>query len=233
MINFQEFYKTLFNLIYPRYCNFCENKILDGDIYFCNSCYHTLDYLDITNEQKLKRGLRSENFYSLFYFDFDSISQKIIHLIKYGKKPNLGIKMGKEFGAKLSAHNITADFIIPLPLHISRERERGYNQAEVIAKGLSQILNIPIRTNIIKRIKYTKSQTKLSKEQREKNVRNAFVITECNLTGKEIFILDDVITSGATINVCIDLLEKRGAKKITALSLALVRDIHDMSALDI
>jgi predicted amidophosphoribosyltransferase len=101
MINFQEFYKTLFNLIFPCYCNFCENKILDGDIYFCNNCYSTLQYLDITNEQKQKCDLRAENVYSYFYFDPNSISQKIIHLIKYKKKPNLGIKMGKEFGAKL------------------------------------------------------------------------------------------------------------------------------------
>jgi ComF family protein len=115
---------------------------------------------------------------------------------------------------------------------VSRQRERGYNQAEVIAKGVSQILNIPLRTDIIKRNKYTKSQTKSSKEQREKNVRDAFVITECDLKGKEIFILDDVITSGATIDACIELLEKKGAKKITALSLALVRDTYNIFTID-
>jgi ComF family protein len=230
MINLTELYQTFFNLIYPCYCNFCKNKILDGDIYFCNNCYATIEYLDIT--KKLKRDLRCEDFYSLFHFDPNSVSQTIIHLIKYGNKPALGVKMGKELGEKLRHHKITADFIIPLPLHVSRQRERGYNQAEVITKGLSQILNIPIRTDIIKRDKYTESQTKLSKEKREKNVRDAFVITECDLTGKEIFILDDVITSGATINACIELLEKRGAKKITALSLALVRNIYNISTLD-
>ena len=230
MINFTALYQTFFNLIYPCHCNFCKNKILDSDIYFCNDCYNTLEYLDIT--KKHKRDLRCENLYSYFYFDSDSVSQKIIHLIKYENKPNLGVKMGKEFGAKLKVHNIAADFIIPLPLHTSRKRERGYNQAEVIAKGLSQILNIPVRTDIIKRNKYTESQTKLNKTEREENVRDAFLIAECDLTEKEIFILDDVITSGATMNACIELLEKRGAKKITALSLALVRDIHDMSAID-
>jgi ComF family protein len=229
MINFKELGKTFLNLIYPCYCNFCERKILDGDIYFCNECYSSLHYLEITKKQKL--DLQCDNSCSLFIFYPDSVSQKIIHLIKYEGKQNLGVKMGREFGTKLNAHNITADFIIPLPLHITRKRERGYNQAEVIAKGISQVLKIPLRTDIIKRYKYTQSQTKLNREERQANVRGAFLVKESDLTGKEIFILDDVITSGATMNECAKLLKERGAKNVTALSLALVHNTQDISAI--
>lgn len=223
MNKIKEFAATFLNLIYPSHCNFCKNKILDGDIYFCNECYKKLEYIEITDNQK--HDLKCENLYSFFYFDHGSVSQKIIHLIKYEDKPNLGVKMGKEFGVKLSAHNITADFIIPLPLHKSRHRDRGYNQSEVIAKGISQILNIPVRCDIIKRNKYTQTQTKLGRKERKVNVQGAFILKHIDLTGKEIFLLDDVITSGATMNECIKLLEAQGAKKIIPLSLALVRDI--------
>jgi len=226
MINPKELGKTFLNLIYPCYCNFCEKKILDGDIYFCNECYNSVHYLDLTKGQR--SDLQSNNTYSFFLFEASSVSQKIIHLIKYHEKQNLGVKMGREFGIKLKAHNITADLIIPIPLHIKRKRERGYNQSEVIAKGISQALKIPMMINIIKRKKHTKSQTKLNKEEREANVQGAFLIKDSDIEDKRIFMFDDVITSGATMNECVKLLKEQGAKEVIALSLALVGNIHDI-----
>jgi ComF family protein len=150
-------------------------------------------------------------------------------MIKYENKKNLGVKMGIILGKRLIEKNVGADLIIPVPLHLSRKRERGYNQSEVIASGVSKELKIPVELGILKRKKFTRSQTKLNREERLLNVSEAFNINHnVDLSGKTVFILDDVITTGATISGCAELIKNNNAKKVIALSLAYVGENHDI-----
>ncbi len=234
MFQVREILKPLLDLVYPRICNECNQKISEDDNYFCVSCYSKLKYLSIADDRENIR--RKSNFhnsidevYSLFYFEPHTVSQKIIHMIKYEGMKNLGIQMGKALGEKLTQAGVKADKIIPVPLHISRKRERGFNQSEVIASGVSQIIGAPMVSGILKRARSTKSQTRLNREERLLNVHDAFELKiKPDLAGKSIIILDDVITSGATLLSCARLLKKLNAEKVIALSLAYVDDIHDI-----
>jgi ComF family protein len=231
MVYFKEILNTFLDIVYPRFCYMCDEKISDNDRYFCCSCYAQLKHYNTgqsKNAVKIYKNIIDESF-SLFYFEPNTVSQKIIHMIKYDGMRNLGIQMGRRLGKMLFEEGISADLIIPVPLHLSRKRERGYNQAEVIAEGLSGELKIPVERKIIKRSKFTKSQTKLNREERLLNVGEAFQIDKnTDLSGKSVFVLDDVITTGATIASCARLIKNNKAKKVIALSLAYVDENHEI-----
>ena len=232
------FLKNIFNsfidIIFPRYCFNCENLILNEDNYFCSDCYRKLSYFDYSINHKEYNAEEKycnevDNLYSLFYFEPNSISQNIIHLIKYQNKQKLGLYMGRKLGETLLEHGIKADMIIPIPLHKSRKRERGYNQSEIISLGVAEVLKIPTLTKILTRERNTISQTKLNRAERKQNVSGAFRISnDIDLNNKTIFILDDVITSGATISECSNLLKSKFNIKVISLSLAYVKDKHDI-----
>lgn len=234
MSGVREIFNTFLDLVYPRICYMCGEKISDSDKYFCPECYnllknfeHGANIMNTGGKQSFQQII--DDIDSLFHFEPETISQKIIHLIKYEGMKNLGFLMGKRLGKKLKRDNVSADLIIPVPLHLSKKRERGYNQSEAIAGGVASELEIPIETKIIKRNRFTKSQTKLNREERIANVKEAFGINNyCDLTGKTVFILDDVITSGATVAGCAGPVKSMNAAKVIALSLAYVDDNHDI-----
>lgn len=234
MFFFKNIFNTFLDIILPRYCFNCENLILSEDNYFCSDCYSKLTFFDYGinhKEFKAEEKYCSEidNFYSLFYFEPESISQKIIHMIKYENKQKLGLFMGEKLGEALLKHDIKADMIIPIPLHKSRKKERGYNQSEIISLGVASVLKIPVITKMLIREKNTISQTKLNRVERKQNVSGAFKITrDLDINNKTIFVLDDVITSGATISECSKLLKSKFNIKIISLSLAYVKDKHDI-----
>ena len=231
MVPLKEILNSFLDIIYPRFCYMCDEKIPDSDKYFCPSCYSNLKFFNTIHGSKVNKVFSNciDESFSFFYFEPQAISQKIIHMIKYEGMKNLGVQMGKKLGKVLEEQNISADLIIPVPLHFSRKRERGYNQAEAIASGVSEVLKIPLEQKLIRRKKFTKSQTKLNREERILNVGEAFQInSNIDLSGKSVFILDDVITTGATIGGCAKLLKNNNAKKVTALSLAYVDENHDI-----
>lgn len=163
----------------------------------------------------------------MYYFEKDKTVHKIIHSIKYKKRFQTGIYFGKKFGCihfdSLTAEKI--DYIIPVPLHPLKKAERGYNQSEYISKGISKSSGIKLNCNIVKRIRYTRSQTMLTIEERKKNMKGAFEVkTKMKkiIDGKNILLFDDVITTGATIAECAKELKNAGANKVVAASLSLV-----------
>jgi len=195
----------------------------------CDKCISKLIFAppDLINHE-FDRKFKSENiikeFLSLYIFKPDSEIQNIIHSFKYNKQYQIGIVLGEQISEHLH-HQINkwnADFIIPIPLHRLRKAERGFNQSEKIAISIKHSLNISVYTDIIRRCRFTKTQTKLTLEERKENMSDAFTLRKHNLIkNKNIILLDDIITTGATITECGKLLKGNGANNIYALSVAI------------
>ncbi len=186
-----------------------------------------LDFTPITHNLKgLFYGkLNIEFACSLFYFKKNTIAQKIIHALKYQSNKKIGVEFGKLLGEKIKEQNCIGDidYIIPIPIHHKRKYNRGYNQSEYIAKGISEIINKKISLTFLIKKKNRKSQTKNSAEKRWINTKNTFhVIKKKEI--KHVLIVDDVITTGATIEDAVNTIMEGFPKiKISIVSLAVTK----------
>jgi ComF family protein len=163
---------------------------------------------------------------SCFIFEKDGPFQHIAHALKYKEYKSIGLDLGMRIGEILKELDLEVDLLIPIPLHHIKYRERGYNQSEFIAHGISSVIDKPIISKAVRRIRYTQSQTKLSIEERHKNMERAFELIphSCNiLSGKRCLLVDDVITTGATTNSCAQVILSAGVTKIIAASAALAQ----------
>jgi len=150
------------------------------------------------------------------YFQKGNRVQNLMHQLKYNKKPEVGIRLGELYAWQLirSKGWKNADLIIPIPLHQERLKKRGYNQSEEISKGLASVLKLPLSTQHLVRTENTESQTKKSRFARYENLKDAFIIKNpSELIQKHIILVDDVMTTGATMEACsIELLKIEGLK---------------------
>jgi len=224
-------FESIIDFIYPKKSVLTDNKILeDSDNKYWNiNDIALLEKSTDEQNEKIKNRLNCDYFYSSLTFDKENYTQKLIHTIKYSGFKNLGAECGKLFGNEvltfIKQNNISIDYIVPVPLHPVKERERGFNQSSYIAKEISNVCSIPVNNKIIYRIKNTKSQTKLSNAARKQNVKNAFKINDSFLSliaNNNILLLDDVVTTGSTINEICDLLIKNKVNKIFVYTLSSV-----------
>ncbi|MEN8122897.1 MAG: ComF family protein [Bacteroidota bacterium] len=224
-------FSDFFNLFFPRKCNHCGNNLDKTEKEVCKRClfeipktkFHT-DPDNPVNKTFWGR-VNVEFATSGYYFTKKSILQNLLHHIKYHNKKELAFELGKYLGTELSSvENFNeCDMIIPVPLHPVKKKKRGYNQSEWIANGLSEKLAIPVNNNILIRHINSKSQTKKNREERWENVRSAFSIkTPENNQPKHVLLVDDVITTGATIEACASLLIEYLNVKVSIASLAYV-----------
>ncbi|MBC7124867.1 MAG: ComF family protein [Bacteroidales bacterium] len=142
---------------------------------------------------------------SFFYFRKGSRYRKLLHMLKYQGREDIGVFLGRQFGLELKSSELYKPItsIIPVPLHPKRFKERGYNQAEAIARGLSEAMDVPVVTDVLLRNIYTQTQTKKTRMERMQNIAGAFTI--CNpekIEGGHVLLVDDVITTGATLETC-------------------------------
>ena len=220
-------------LIFPRLCLACEKPLPHGEPYICLDCQLNLPQTDFHEH---KDNLFTEKFLgrvpveagaALFYFTKKSKTQHLIHHIKYGDKREVGTALGRFLGKKLaqSPHFQELDFIVPVPLHEKKKILRGYNQAEVFADGLSEVLNIRVETQVLVKIKKTDSQTRKTRLERLKNTEDVFHVSNPSLfEGKSILIVDDVLTSGATLEACaVAVLEEVKNVKISFATIAFAK----------
>ena len=221
--------KTLFDFLLPRFCCACHIKLtLDQDT-ICDNCFSkiqksTTARLQHEFERKFENKKIITDFYSPFIFEKDKELQHAIHSLKYEKKFRVGIFLGTVLASQIRKEkpNWQFDLIIPIPLHRLKKAERGYNQSYYIAKGVGKTFNIKSSDRIVKRVKYTESQTKMNLNEREENISGAFKVRKKNIVAdKNILLLDDVITTGATISECGKILLEAGANKIYAASIAI------------
>jgi ComF family protein len=220
--------RGLVDFVYPPVCFLCDGRIA-GSVPLCRSC---LKILHSTMEVKLQSGnLRDFTLLSdelhfngvVTGWHFTPELEALIHLVKYQGMKRLGRLLGKMAGrAFLPAPGPGGEGImVPVPLHRVRLRERGYNQSEWIARGMSEDMGFPVSLSILSRKKQTLTQTKLSAPEREKNVRDAFTVKDPDaVKDKTVFLVDDVITTGATLNACALCLKEAGAASVYGLALA-------------
>jgi len=223
------FIKGFFDFFIPRICPSCKSQLYLTEEVICRQCLLRLNRVSeemILNEfyNKFNQNRIVSDFMSLYYFEKDKEVHNIIHELKYNGKFRigfyLGILMARNLESKIRSWDV--NYIVPVPLHTIRRAERGFNQSYYIAKGLKSVLKIEIIENLLKRQRFTDSQTHLSITERRENVKDAFILKKNKkISGKNILLLDDVITTGATISECGKLLISGGAIKVFALSVAL------------
>jgi len=212
----------------PRYCPGCNKKLEINEKVVCPDCLGSIKKID--NERLREEDQRKfasdrivSGFTSLFIFEKDKELQHIIHSLKYDKRFSVGIFLGHLLSVHLKnlVDDWQIDFITPVPLHHLKKAERGYNQSKYIAKGLSKELSVPINSRVLKRTRYTESQTTLNQQQRQENIAEAFKAKNKNIIeGKTFLLVDDVITTGATISECGRVLLNAGAMRVYACSVA-------------
>lgn len=226
--------KTILNdflhLFFPNICLLCRNPLIDGEEQLCLRCLcdlpHTQYHLQQNNpvEQLFAGKVNIASATAFFHYEKDGHVQKLIHSLKYYDDKELGYILGRIVALELKEIQsplCSADLLIPIPLHPQKIKTRGYNQSEWIARGVSSILHIPIDTSHLARIKKTDTQTHKSVYERWGNVQSVFSVTDPQtLTGRQILLIDDVITTGSTIEACALLLENIPQTQIHVLALA-------------
>lgn len=149
-----------------------------------------------------------------------------MHEFKYNNNTDIGELFGRQLGVQLQEHDIIKriDCVVPVPLHPKKERKRGYNQSFFLAKGISEVSKVPVNHKDLQRVKHSESQTGKSREKRWKSVEDAFEVKEPQqIQSKHILLVDDVITTGATIEACGKTLFGAGVEKISVAALAIVK----------
>lgn len=199
------------SLFYPRVCLACSQSLMKGEEALCSSCLSVLPktHYHLTNENPVKERLAGrlplQHGFAFLKFRKGGVVQNILHQLKYHNHPELGVRIGKMYGAELaqSGFQYSFDLIVPVPLHQSRLRKRGYNQSAKFAEGLSTAMNIPWQESISLRRQSTLTQTRKSRSERWQNVKDAFSISQIEkIEGKRVLLVDDVITTGATLEAC-------------------------------
>ncbi len=223
--------KSVWNLFFPRCCSVCDKALAESEQYLCMQCLAGLPRVSIANGIKNEVGdlfigsKLVESAVSYFHYNRQSPYSEIIKDIKYRNCPDMGSYLAGRFTKELIPEGYFEgiDMIVPVPLHKSKIHQRGYNQSLYIAKGISAATGI--RTEEALYAAYPHStQTHKSTDERRKNVEGVFVATE-DVTDKSIVLVDDVITTGATLTVCCDVLEAAGAYKVRIFSLAFASTI--------
>lgn len=223
------------NLLYPENCLACGCNLNKHEELICLLCEHNLPqtnfHLDKNNPvAKIFWGRVSlENVASFLFFLKKSRVQRLLHALKYKGGKEIGLKMGQLYGQILAQtpdyQNI--DLIVPVPLHPLKQKRRGYNQSDWFAQGLSERMSVAWQTDALIRQAFTATQTRKSRLDRWKNVSTMFAVRDTNaLRNKHVLLVDDVITTGATIEACaIQILELGGDTKVSVVSIACAAQI--------
>lgn len=215
------------NLVFPKICPGCKRTLLKTENSVCLHCLSSLpERLTINKEELRKRfygRLNLEEAFAFLLFKKSGITQNLLHSIKYNGNQDLGLEIGMLFGKRCKKYSLfnTVDIVVPVPLHKSKLRFRGFNQSAIIAKGLAISLGVILdQKSVIRNIKTT-TQTKKTRIERWINVDQTFKVVTPNLKGKHVLLVDDVITTGATLESCGQTILSGGAAKISIACLAM------------
>jgi competence protein ComFC len=217
---------SILDIAYPNDCVICENDLKVNEQHMCLSCLYDLPYIDNSEQTKEKLDklfwgrAEVERTYTLFDYQKGNMVQDILHLIKYQNKTKLAQFFGGKLAEQVDKKN-EIDFILPVPLHPKKLKLRGFNQSSLLAKGLNERLNIPVKEKLMRRIVHSDSQTTVSKYERWDNVKNIFTIPNpSKLKDRHVLLVDDVLTTGATIEACLKQLLQIEGCKVSVATLA-------------
>lgn len=224
-----EIFTDFITLFYPRYCFACDQGLAKGEETVCSACmfelprtqYHTDSENALMN--RLQGRVPLQFAVAFFLFRKRGKVQRLLHQLKYNNHPEIGETLGRVYGEELRQHYFDQriDLIIPVPLHATRKRKRGYNQSAEFGRGLSKSLNKPCEEEILVRITKTETQTKKTRLRRWQNVKEVFHVAKPErLHQQNVLLVDDVVTTGATVEACAQLLLATGCKTVSIASIA-------------
>ena len=229
MTKFLRILNDFLSLFFPGICDACNDKLLTNESVICANCLYNLPktnyHLEKNNpvSQIFWGRVNIENATSLYFYNKGSKFQKLIHKLKYNGKKKIAFELGKYFGSILRTSEFykSFDVIIPVPLHPKREKKRGYNQSYWFALGLNEVYDSEVDANILFRAVETETQTKKSRFERWKNVDSIFKTKDkITLINKHILLVDDVLTTGATLEACAAALLETENTKVSIATIA-------------
>lgn len=221
--------KDFFYLFYPPLCSACEEQLVQNEKLICTLCRHDLpltNFLSFTENtitQTFYGRVDIEKGYSLLYFRKKGIPRKLIHELKYKGNEKIGEFFGNWLGEVIHEKNEfrDIDYIIPVPLHPKKLKERGYNQVTKFGKKVSELLQIPYLDTELVRVSSAKTQTFKARFERFSNIDTKFLVKNHDFfNNKHVLLIDDVITTGATLEACAKELQKATNCKISILTMA-------------
>jgi ComF family protein len=224
-----KFLKEVYALFYPEVCLCCQNHLTTNETIICVHCRHDLP---LTNFSAEVNNLVEKSFYgrskiesatALFYFYKKSNVQTLIHALKYKNQQQVGVVLGNWLGEEIIESNrfSNIDYVIPVPLHKKKLAARGYNQVTTFGESLAKKLQVTFAECFLKRVSYTNTQTKKIRLDRWKNVQELFIVENiADLENKHILLIDDIITTGATLEACCKAFEKVHNLKISIACMA-------------
>ena len=235
-IRLKQLQREVIDLFFPRSCVGC-GKV--GD-FICNRCSKKLSRLLPPVCQRCGRPESSGMYCRACWgthnhihairsvFVFEGTIRRAVHEFKYRNLRSIAACLSQYMADYFVEHELAADVLLPVPMHEMRLKTRGYNQSELLAGQISAMISVPVRGDLIKRVRDDKPQVRTTcAEERWSNMRDAFACVSSEVSGKDIIIIDDVCTSGATLEACAAALKLKGANKISGFTLA--REIYSRS----
>lgn len=222
-------FRDLVHTVFPDLCLCCTKEPKAQDAAFCIGCLHEMPYTDhfVQKDNEVTKHFKGRvslhHGAALLYFREGSNVQNMLHYLKYKKRKEIGEILGEIAGKKYLESVLfeKPDLMIPVPVHPKKVLKRGYNQSEVFAKSVSTIIGVDMMTHILLKEKWSESQTGKSRTERVTNVDEVFVLKRPNdVRGRHVLLLDDVVTTGATIEACCNALKEGQVGKISVLSIA-------------
>ena len=210
MMTAREIKDSFLHLLFPHICCACGSDIVNNNALLCLRCIAAMPETNFESypgnpvEKKFWGRMNLANASALYYFTRESIMQTLMHEFKYRGNKELGLQLGNMMGDRLArSGRFRVDALIPLPLFASKERRRGFNQATILCEGISRKLKVPVLQDVVIRSSHTDSQTKKGRIDRWLNMEGRFIVS-CPeiLAGKRILLVDDVVTTGATLEAC-------------------------------
>lgn len=222
---------SLFSLFYPHYCAACGGRLQENEEALCRECLDNMPRTPyLLNDGNLVERLFWGKFplgraTAFFFYRPGDVYAEVVHLLKYKGRSDLGCAMGRLMAKELITRSFFdgVDVLIPVPLHEKRLKQRGYNQSERIAMGVSELTGIPVWLSAVRRVKYTETQTQKTAQERFENMKEVFKLNMSTreLQDKHVMLIDDVLTTSATLTACADTLKDIQGITISILTLAL------------
>ncbi len=228
MIRFREIKESILHVVFPHVCDGCGSDLLNIESRLCIRCIASLPETNFEIhpnnpvEKDFWGRIPIANASAHLYFTKESLVQHLMHQLKYKGNKELGLQLGRLMGNALKSADRFSDIdaLIPLPLFPSKEKKRGYNQATVLCDGIAEILNIPVLNNVITRPQHTETQTKKGRIERWRNIEGKFQLVDpLKIQSKHILLVDDVVTTGATLEACGNELLKADNVKLSIATL--------------
>ncbi len=229
-MGFRDTLHAFFSLIYPQTCCACRCVLFGGEKHLCGFCRVAMPRTGFCMQadnplvRRFWGRLQLETGTALYYFQKGGLVQQAIHQFKYRGNLKLGEYLGGLLGLSLkkSPHYKDLHMMIPVPLHPAKARARGFNQSEIICRGLTDVLQIPSRSDLLVRMEETATQTKKDRFHRWENVSQGFRVTdEAALANQHVLLVDDVVTTGATLEACANSLLQVPGVKVWIATLAI------------